>query len=212
MDIIHPQITEFSEAFSTKENDLLAEISHFTYTQHAEPHMLSGHVQGQLLKMISWMLRPQRVLEIGTFTGYSALCLAEGLAADGLLYTIESRQETADIAHNFFKKSALFPKIKLHTGNAIDIIPSLKETWDLVFIDADKPGYIDYFELTMPFIKKNGFILADNIFFHGEALQENPKGKSAKAIKIFNDFIEKRNDIEKVVLTIRDGLYLLRKL
>lgn len=212
MNIIQPDIALFAEKFSTGENDLLAAISHFTNTQHPEPHMLSGHVQGQLLKMISWMLRPRRILEIGTFTGYSALCLAEGLTEEGLLHTIESRQQTADMAHNFFQKSALSPKINLHIGNAIDIVPTLNETWDLVFIDADKTGYIDYFELTMPFIKKNGFILADNIFFHGEALKENPKGKSAKAIKIFNDFIEKRTDIEKVVLTVRDGLYLLRKL
>ncbi len=212
MDIINPQITDFAEQFSTKEDALLAEISHFTNTQHAEPHMLSGHVQGQVLRMISFMLRPKRILEIGTFTGYSALCLAEGLDDEGFIHTIESRPETSAIAHNFFAKSALYPKIKLHTGNALDMIPTLHETWDLVFIDADKPGYIDYFKLVLPQVKKNGFILADNIFFHGKALEEEPKGKSAKAISEFNDFIQHRTDIEKVVLTIRDGLYLLRKL
>nr|WP_317236060.1 class I SAM-dependent methyltransferase [Niabella hibiscisoli] len=111
----------------------------------------------------------------------------------------------------FFQKSAHKNNIQLHTGNALEIIPLLNEKWDLVFIDADKPGYINYFELVFPQVKKNGFILADNIFFHGEALKENAKGKSAKAIKEFNQFINQRTDIEKVVLTIRDGLYLIRK-
>ena len=212
MDLIHPLVTAHAEAFSTKENALLAEINHFTTTQHAEPHMLSGHVQGQVLRMISLMMRPKRVLDIGTFTGYSALCFAEGLDDDGIIHTIESRPETSEIAHNFFAKSALYPKIKLHTGNALDIIPTLNETWDLVFIDADKPGYIDYFKLVLPNVKENGFILADNILFHGKIFEDEPKGKSAKAIKEFNDFIQHRTDIEKVVLTIRDGLYLLRKL
>ncbi|MFV0607238.1 MAG: O-methyltransferase [Niabella sp.] len=212
MEITNQQITDFAEAFSTQEDTLLAEIAQFTYAQHAEPHMLSGHLQGQILKMLSYMVRPKRILEIGTFTGYSALCLAEGLQEDGILHTIESRPETSEIAHNFFLKSPLYTKIKLHTGNAIDIIPTLQEYWDLVFIDADKVGYIDYFKLILPHIRKNGFILADNIFFHGRIFEENPKGKSAKAVKEFNKFIQQRTDIEKVVLTIRDGLYLLRKM
>lgn len=212
LELINPEISSFAQQFSTKEDALLAEIAHFTNTQHAEPHMLSGHVQGQFLRMISFMMRPKRILEVGTFTGYSALCLAEGLENEGVLHTIESRPKTSEIAHNFFLKSALYPKIKLHTGNALDIIPTLNETWDLVFIDADKPGYIDYFDLVLPNVRKNGVILADNIFFHGKALEGEPKGKSAKAIKEFNDYILQRDDIEKVVLTIRDGLYLLRKL
>lgn len=205
------QLNQFADAYSTAEDQLLAEINDFTLKNHAEPHMLSGHVQGQLLKMISRMIRPERILEIGTFTGYSALCLATGLQPDGLLHTIECREATAAIANDFFHKSVYNNNIRLHTGNALEIIPKLQESWDLVFIDADKPGYINYFELVFPYVKKNGFILADNIFFHGEALKENAKGKSAKAIKEFNQFINQRTDIEKVVLTIRDGLYLIRK-
>lgn len=212
MDLIHPLVNDFAEKYSSKENDLLAQISHFTLTQHAEPHMLSGQVQGQLLQMISCMIQPKRILEIGTFMGYSALCLAEGLTTDGILHTIESMPETAAIARNFFQKSALLPKIKLHIGNAMEIIPTLNESWDLVFIDADKTGYIDYFNMVMPKIRRNGFILADNILFHGRALEPEPKGKSGKGIKAFNAFIQERTDIQKVVLTIRDGLYLLRKL
>ncbi|WP_346237173.1 O-methyltransferase [Niabella insulamsoli] len=205
-------LTQFADQHTSAEDALLAEINAFTQQHHAEPHMLSGHVQGQLLKMISCMIRPARILEIGTFTGYSALCLAQGLTETGEIHTIEFRETTAAIARRFFDKSALKHQIKLHTGQAAAIIPELKEQWDLVFIDADKPGYIDYFELVFPHVKKNGFILADNIFFHGEALKENAKGKSAKAIRQFNKFISDRTDIEKLVLTIRDGLYLIRKI
>ncbi|MBO9593379.1 MAG: O-methyltransferase [Niabella sp.] len=212
MELLPIELEQFAINFSTPPDALRQEVEQYTQQHHAEPHMLSGPVQGKLLEMISHMIRPRRILEIGTFTGYSALCLAEGLTNDGELHTIEFREETAAIAHNFFQKSALYPRIKLHVGNALNIIPALNETWDLVFIDADKPGYMDYFKLVLPAVKKNGFILADNIFFHGQVFTENPKGKSAKAIKAFNDFIQHREDIDKLVLTIRDGLYLLRKL
>jgi predicted O-methyltransferase YrrM len=212
LELIHPFAEKYAEEFSSPEDDLLKEITLFTKTNHAEPHMLSGHIQGLFLQMISFMIRPKRILEIGTFTGYSALCLARGLDENGVIHTIENRQNIADIAHNFFVKSALYSKIKWHVGNALDIIPSLHEQWDLVFIDADKQGYIDYFNIVFPSVKKNGFIIADNIFFHGKAFENDPKGKSAKGIKAFNEMIQHRTDIEKVVVSIRDGLYLLRKL
>jgi predicted O-methyltransferase YrrM len=158
------------------------------------------------------MIRPRRILEIGTFTGYSALCLAKGLTAGGQLHTIELREADAAVARGFFNRSSFSSQIILHTGNALSIIPELDETWDLVFIDADKPAYIEYFNLLLPRVRQNGFILADNIFFHGEALEDNPKGKSAIGIRAFNEFIKGRKDIEKVILTLRDGLYLVRKL
>ncbi|HOZ96953.1 MAG TPA: O-methyltransferase [Niabella sp.] len=205
-------LNQFAAQHTSLEDLLLAEVNEFTSKNHTQPHMLSGHVQGQLLSMISSMIRPKRILEIGTFTGYSALCLAKGLTEGGVLHTVESREATAQIAHDFFQKSDSRDKIKLHVGNALDIIPQLKEAWDLVFLDADKSGYIHYFNLVFPDLKKNAFILADNIFFHGSALDENPKGKSAKAIKSFNEFINNRTDIDKVVLTVRDGLYLIRKI
>ncbi len=212
MELIHPDIEALAARLSSPEDGLRQEVNTFTYTHHREPHMLSGHVQGKLLEMISYMIRPQRILEIGTFTGYSALCLAQGLAPAGRLHTIELREEDAKLARGFFDRSPLGDRIISHHGNALTIIPSLKETWDLVFIDADKPGYIEYFNLVLPAVRQNGFILADNIFFHGEALKEMPSGKSAKAIRAFNEHINARTDIDKVVLTIRDGLYLLRKL
>jgi caffeoyl-CoA O-methyltransferase len=212
LELIHPLVQQYAEKFSTAEDSLLKEINDYTMQHHKEAVMLSGHLQGKVLAMISSMIRPQRILEIGTFTGYSALCLAKGLADDGVLHTIEVREEDAKRARNYFDRSAYAKKIISHTGNAVDIIPQLNEIWDLVFIDADKPGYITYFNLVLPRLRKNGFILADNIFFHGQVLEENVKGKSARAIQEFNEVINNRTDIEKVVLTIRDGLYLIKKI
>jgi caffeoyl-CoA O-methyltransferase len=213
MDLINPSVQSYAEKFSSPEDDLLKEVNDFTLGNHSEYQMLSGHLQGKLLEMISCMIKPRRILEIGTFTGYSALCLAKGLTGDGQLHTIELRETDAGRAKTFFNKSVYADKIILHTGSALNIIPQLNEDWDLVFIDADKTGYIDYFNLVLPKLRKNGFILADNIFFHGEVITEGEvKGKNAQAIKAFNGFIKERDDIEKVMLTIRDGLFLIRKL
>ena len=167
MDLILPQVQKFAEEFSSTEDNLLREISEYTFNHHPDPHMLSGKLQGKLLEMISCMIQPEAILEIGTFTGYSALCLAKGLAPNGALHTIEIREEDARLARNYFDRSPLGKKIISHTGNAIDIIKNLDQTWDLVFIDAEKPAYVEYFNLVFPRLRKNGFILADNIFFHG---------------------------------------------
>jgi predicted O-methyltransferase YrrM len=212
MELIHSEVQSYAEHFSSEEDDLLKEINNWTMKNHPEQHMLSGHLQGKVLEAISWMMRPRRILEIGTFTGYSALCLAKGMAEDGELHTIELREKDAATARAFFDRSSFADRIILHTGNALNILPALNEDWDLVFIDADKPAYIEYFKLILPRVRQNGFILADNIFFHGEALEDNPRGKSAIGIKAFNEFIKGRKDIEKVILTLRDGLFLVRKL
>jgi caffeoyl-CoA O-methyltransferase len=212
VELINPSVQSYAEQFSSKEDDLLQEINTWTLKNHKEYQMLSGHLQGKVLEMISCMVRPRRILEIGTFTGYSALCLAKGLTVDGELHTIELRNDDATTARAFFNRSSFSSQIILHTGNALTIIPELNETWDLVFIDADKPAYIEYFNLVLSKVRQNGFILADNIFFHGEALEDNPKGKSAIGIRQFNEFIKGRKDIEKVILTLRDGLYIVRKL
>ncbi len=212
MELIHSLVQQYAEKYSSPEDPLLKEVNDYTLQHHKEYVMLSGHLQGKVLEMISCMIRPRRILEIGTFTGYSALCLARGLDDDGLLHTIELREEDAQKAREFFDRSAYAGKIKSHTGNALEIIPTLAETWDLVFIDADKPAYTSYFNLVLPRLRKNGFILADNIFFHGQVLEEPVKGKSAIGIRDFNEFIRNRDDIDKVILTIRDGLYLIRKL
>lgn len=212
MELINPSVALYAEKYSSAEDDLLKEVNEYTFQQHSEYQMLSGHLQGKVLEMISCMIRPRRILEIGTFTGYSGLCLARGLAQDGELHTIELREADAQKARSFFDRSQWSAQIISHTGNALDIVPKLEENWDLVFIDADKPAYIQYFDLVFPHLRKNGFILADNIFFHGQVLEENVTGKSAKGIRDFNEYIRERKDIEKVILTIRDGLFLVRKL
>lgn len=210
--MILPELQAYAEKYTSGEDNLLFEIRQFTEVHHPEAVMISGHVQGKLLEMISWMVRPRRVLEIGTFTGYSALCLAKGLVDDGVLHTIELRRKDAETARGYFNRSVNREKLILHEGNALSIISQLDETWDLAFIDADKPSYIEYFNLVFPRLRKNGFILADNIFFHGQVLEAEPKGKSVKGIQAFNDFIRERQDLEKLALTIRDGLMLIRKL
>ena len=212
MELIHPLVQEYAENFSTPEDELLREINLFTVQHHPEHHMLSGHLQGKLLEMISRMIQPGRILEIGTFTGYSALCLVKGLKPGGQLHTIELREKDAAIAKGFFNRSSFSSQIILHTGKALNSLPELSETWDLVFVDADKVSYIEYFKLVLPNVRQNGFILADNIFFHGEVFVNEVKGKNAKSIKAFNEYIRERRDIDKMIITLRDGLYLLRKL
>lgn len=212
MDLINPLAEAYAETYTSPEDSLLEEVAEYTRTRHSESIMLSGKVQGKVLEMISCMLRPAAILEIGTFTGYSALCLAKGLTPEGRLHTIELREADSALARSYFDRSPQASQIISHTGNALDILPGLSATWDLVFIDADKPAYIDYFNLVFPRLRKNGFILADNVLFHGQVLQEPVKGKSAKGIQAFNEFIRQRTDLEKTILTIRDGLYLIRKL
>jgi caffeoyl-CoA O-methyltransferase len=201
---------DYADQFTSPLNDLLQEVLRDTML-HPQAHMCSGHVQGQLLIQISNMLRPKRILEIGTFTGFSALCLAEGLANDGLLYTLELRDDDANRAQAYFDKSKHADKIKLLRGNAAEIIPTLSETFDLVFIDADKTGYIGYYEQVIPLLHPGAVILADNVLFHGEVLQEKVSGKSAKAIVVFNEHVRSDNRVEHVLLTVRDGLMLIRK-
>jgi len=211
MEIINTKAEDYAARFTTRTDSLLQEIEKYTLENHPHANMLSGPIQGKLLEMISNMIKPKRILEIGTFTGYSALCLAKGLSPDGQLHTIDIRKEDADIARNYFSKSLYTKQIILHLGNALDIIPTLNEAWDLIFIDADKVNYINYYELTLPLLKKGGFILADNVLFHGAVLEENITGKNAKAIHVFNEHLENDTRIQHVLLTVRDGLMLMQK-
>lgn len=202
---------EYAEQFTSPLSDLAHKVLNHTLDHHPQSHMVSGWVQGQFLRLFSMALQPQRILEIGTFTGFSALCLAEGLAIDGILHTIENREEEAVSAQAHFDNSPFKHHIKLHTGEAKEIIPTLQETWDLVFIDADKTGYETYLDLVMPSLRPGGIILADNVLFHGEVLQDEIKGKNAKAIHAFNEKVRNTPGIEQVLLTIRDGLLMIRK-
>lgn len=209
--ILNELAANYAEHHTSDEEPLLKEINEWTVANHPESRMLSGKIQGHFLYMISTLMQPKRILEIGTFTGYSGLCLAAGLPHNGQLHTLEFREETAAVAQGFFNKSAIASKIILHTGNALEIIPELDETWDLVFIDADKTNYIPYYELTLPRLRQGGLIIADNVLFHGEVLEENIKGKNAVALHAFNEMVKKDSRVSHVLLTIRDGLMLIRK-
>jgi len=210
MDLIHPLVQSYAEKFTSAEDPLLKTINQQTQS-HAHAHMLSGHVQGKLLELLSVLIKPRRILEIGSFTGYSAICLSKGLVPGGALHTIELREEDAAIARQNFNLSEAKDKIILHVGNALDIIPTLAEEWDLVFIDADKTGYIDYYRMIVPRLKKGAVILADNVLFHGEVLEEPLKGKNAKAIQAFNKYVQQDETVDQLLLTVRDGLMLIIK-
>jgi len=211
MEIINILAEKYAEAFSAPEDDLLKEINDYTTKHHVQPHMLSGPVQGQLLSVISRLLQPHRILEIGTFTGYSALCLAQGLQPNGKLYTLELREEDAALAKDYFSRSNYKDQIVTITGDARQSITRLSETWDIVFIDADKTGYIDYYELILPAVRANGLIIADNVLFHGQVLEEEITGKNAKAIHAFNEMVKNDKRVQQVILTVRDGLTFIRK-
>jgi len=211
MELIHPLVEAYAEKYSSPDAALLQQIQQETNQQHPHAHMLSSPVQGKLLAFLSQMLQPKCILEIGSFTGYSALCLAEGLTDNGQLHTIELRPEDAQTAALNFSKSKRNNQIHLHIGDAKEIIPKLNNNWDLVFIDADKTGYIDYYELVLPKLNQHGWIIVDNILFHGQVLEASISGKSAKAIQAFNEHVKADVRTEQVMLTIRDGLFLIKK-
>lgn len=198
--------------YTSAEDELLQRINRETIENQPLAHMMSGHVQGKLLSLLSKIIQPRYILEIGTFTGYSALCLLKGLSPHGELHTIEVRQQDADAALSNFKFAEHNNLITLHLGNAKEIIPQLQYDWDLVFIDADKVSYIDYYELILPRLSEKGIIIADNVLFHGEVLNMTVKGKNALAIDAFNRHVSKDARVEQVMLSVRDGLLLIKKI
>jgi caffeoyl-CoA O-methyltransferase len=210
MDLIDPKAQAYAEKYSKQEDDILNEIE-IQISLHPECHMLSGALQGKFLEMISKLLNPTYILEIGTFLGYSALCLVKGLKPGGELHTLEIDVASAAVARANFKKSKTENKIILHTGNALEVLNKIDKPWDLVFIDADKTGYVDYYKALLPRLKSGCLIMADNVLFHGQVLENEVKGKSAKAIQAFNEMILSDNRVEKMMLTLRDGVYLIRK-
>ena len=198
-------------AHSSGEDPILSALSRETYMQVQMPHMLSGHVQGLFLEMISRMIRPRRILEIGTFTGYSTICLAKGLAPDGLLYTLDINEELEPIFSKYFQQSELDTKIKFIAGNAIEVIPEIEETFDLVFIDADKVNYANYFDLVIDKVKTGGYILSDNVLWSGKVLHE-PKDKETLNLHRFNQKLQNDPRIQTTIIPIRDGINISRKL
>ena len=206
-------IQQYAEQFTSQEEEVLQQLNEETHEKIGRPQMLSGHLQGALLQMLSCMIRPKRILEIGTYTGYSTICLAKGLGDDGKLHTIELDENLKEMASNFFMKAGLQEKIVQHIGKAADIIPTLNERFDLVFIDADKKNYGLYFDLVFDKMPVGGFILADNVLFNGEViLPEQEQSKFAKAIHQFNEKLLFDNRVEQVFLPVRDGIMVVRKI
>jgi caffeoyl-CoA O-methyltransferase len=196
---------------TTPEDPLLEDLYRQTHIRFVNPNMASGHIQGRLLEMMSKMIQPQNILEIGTFTGYSAICLAKGLKPGGKLITIELNDELTAFAGSYFEKAGLCSAIQQITGNALEIIPAFDIEFDLVFIDGDKREYIDYYRVAIGKVKKGGFIIADNVFWGGKILEKNSKDPQAKGIIAFNKMISKEADVENIMLPVRDGLMIIRK-
>ena len=210
--MIDPKIEAYIESHSTPENELLKELNRQTHLRTFYPRMLSGHIQGKFLEMACHMIQPKRVLEIGTFTGYSAIAMAQGLPDDAIIYTIEVNEEMESFIREFISKSGMDKKIKLLMGNALEMIPTLDEAFDLVFIDADKEQYVDYYKVAKEKLKPGGFIIADNVIWNGKVLEKSSKtDKETQGIVAFNEFVKNDADVEQVMLSIRDGLLLIRK-
>ena len=201
----------YAERFTSGLDDVLQKIYDDTIANHPEAHMMSSAVQGKFLECISSLLQPKYILEIGTFTGFSAICLAKGLQTGGELHTIELRDDDANTAWKNISAAGVNDKIHLHTGDAREIIKQLNYSWDMVFIDADKTSYITYYEAALERLSERGWILADNVLFHGEVLEDKIEGKSAKAIVEFNNHVLNDRRTEQVFLTVRDGLLLIKK-
>ncbi len=210
MELVNPLAEKYAELFTTPHDKVLHGI-HEQSLQHEHSHMLSTETQGELLSFLSRLVKPKYILEIGTFTGYSALCLCKGLQPDGELHTIELREADAEKSSANFKKAGKDKQIHLYIGNAAEIIPRLDYEWDIVFIDADKTNYITYYEMVIERLSQQGLMIADNVLFHGQVLEKEIGGKNAKAIHSFNEHVKNDARTEQVMLTVRDGLLLIRK-
>jgi caffeoyl-CoA O-methyltransferase len=213
MHFISQELEDYIEQHSEKEPAILAALNKETYQKILLPRMLSGHFQGRVLSMLSKLIRPVNILEIGTYTGYSALCLCEGMQENGQLHTIDIKDELVDFQRKHFDKSPWGKQIVQHLGEAVDIIPTLDLKFDLVFIDADKENYLNYFELIVPKMNKGGIILSDNVLWSGKVLEPlNPKDLSTKILLEYNQLLAIDPRVETVLLPIRDGLTVSRVL
>jgi caffeoyl-CoA O-methyltransferase len=223
--MIKDELAEYAEDHTSDELALLARLSRETHLTQVYPRMLAGNLQGTFLRMISAMIRPKRILEIGTFTGYSAINLAMGLPTSppapspswegngvGLLYTIEVNPELEEIIRRYIREAGLEDRIILHIGDAMQIIPTLNEQWDLIYIDADKPNYLNYYQMLYDQLRPGGFFLADNALWGGKVLHSRKKmDKDTLGILEFNEFVQNDNRVENLLLPIRDGIMLVRK-
>ena len=211
MNFLDPDIELYSAEHTSPEDRLLKEISRDTYLEVLQPRMLSGHLQGRLLSMFSKMIQPKSILEIGTYTGYSALCLAEGLSIDGELVTIDKNIELIDRVNTYFAASRFSSQLILVEGDAMDVIPQLNKTWDLIFIDADKENYLNYYHMTIPHLKKGGYIIADNVLWSGKVIDPSANDLDTIALREFNRVLIEDSQMEVLLLPVRDGLMVARK-
>ncbi|HIP47663.1 MAG TPA: O-methyltransferase [Lutibacter sp.] len=213
MSFISEEIMDYAEMHTNDEPKLLQELRKETWQKVIAPRMLSGHFQGRLLAMISKMIQPKKILEIGTFTGYATLCLAEGLTDNGTIFTIDINEELEEIQQKYFKKSGYAQQIVLLTGNALELIPRLTEGFDLVFIDADKENYSQYFELIIDKMNKGGIVLSDNVLWSGKVLNNAVKNdKDTQSLILYNQLLKDESKVETILLPIRDGISITRKL
>lgn len=213
MEFIAQAIQDYSESHTQHEPEILKELNRETHLKVLKPRMLSGHLQGRVLSLFTKMIKPKAVLEIGTYTGYSAICMAEGMSADSKLITIDINEELEGLVSRYVAKAGYEGIIEPRIGNALDIIPTLDYTWDLVFIDADKVNYAHYYDLVIDKMAKGGFIIADNVLWSGKVIQEvKASDTDTKALKDFNKKVHQDDRVENFLLPIRDGLMILRKL
>lgn len=212
--IVHPDAVQYAEEHTSPESGALYALSRWTNVHMPYPQMLSGHFQGKLLEFVSCMQKPRRVLEIGAFVGYSTVCLCKGLSPEGLLHCIEANEEYEDIIKDTLQKNGLEQQVKLHIGDALQVLPQLAdERFDLVFVDADKRNYINYYETIVPMLNKGGILLMDNVLWSGKVLYEQSAGdKDTATLKQLNDMIQNDNRVENILLPIRDGLMMCRKI
>ncbi|PSR55688.1 methyltransferase [Adhaeribacter arboris] len=213
MDFLPPELQQYVENHTSPESEVLKKLNRDTHVNVMKPRMLSGHLQGRFLAMISQMLRPQHILEIGTYTGYSAICLAEGLAEGGTLHTIDVNAELEEMVRRYFAEAGVTNKIKYYLGPALTIIPTLDYTFDLVFIDADKMNNANYFDLVIDKVRPGGFIITDNVLWSGKVTNSNLKtDKDTLAVTEFNRKVHEDPRVENILLPIRDGLLIARKI
>lgn len=205
-------ILEYSEINSQEEPSLLKELNRETHLKVLNPRMLSGAFQGRLISLISKLINPKKVLEIGTYTGYSALCIYEGLDEKGVIHTIDKNEELVDIQKKYFTKTGDVEKFIQHTGTALDIIPKINETFDFIFLDADKENYINYFNCIIDKLNKNGVILADNVLWSGKVIDKKQQDETTKILRKFNDIVNNDCRVETILLPIRDGISIIRKI
>ena len=213
MEFIDKKLSQYAEQHTTPENELLKSLNRDTHANVLVPRMLSGHLQGRLLSLFSKIIQPKAILEIGTYTGYAALCLAEGLTKDGILHTIDINEELETRIQKYFNQSTYADQIKLHIGNALDIIPKIQEQFDLVFIDADKENYSNYYDLLIDQLPSGGIIMADNVLWSGKVIDTNAldSDNDTRELDKFNAKVQSDLRVENILIPVRDGIMVARK-